>query len=179
MAVFVRAPLTFTPHRYTPQLWAGLRCAAPLSLLASLLLASPLAQAMGSAAPFTPPKHTAAAASGVAESAPAVPDASSAGLAGVRLGKPSAALIDGQWVAPGATVRGAQLTQLNQAGATLRHSDGRLEFMPLTPGVQWVRRAAATATAPTAPTAKAATTAPASLASSLSPSSKRVPPHED
>ena len=173
MAVLVKAPLTTPPQRR-----AALRCAAPRRLLAGLLLASPLltpplAQAMGSAAPFTPPKHTAAAANGVAEGAPAAPDAGSAGLAGVRLGKPSAALIDGQWVAPGATVRGAQLTQLSVAGATLRHSDGRLEFMPLTPGVQWVRRAAATA--PTANAANAATAAPASLASSLSPSSKRVP----
>jgi hypothetical protein len=99
------------------------------------------AQALGPAAPFTPPAAVAPSAAigpAAAASAPTVDLSGSAvgaepgsptlpGLAGLRLGKTPMALIDGQWWRPGDRPRGALLAAVNNNGALLRHADGRTE----------------------------------------------------
>ena len=92
--------------------------------------------AMGSSAPFTPPRPAAALATS-AGAASAVDDnadaATAIGLSGVRVGPRAAALIDGQWVAVGDTARGARLLSVQADAATLRHADGRVERLLLNP----------------------------------------------
>ena len=92
--------------------------------------------AMGSSAPFTPPRPAAASTS-LANAASAVDDnadaATAIGLSGVRVGPRAAALIDGQWVAVGDTARGARLLSVQADAATLRHADGRVERLLLNP----------------------------------------------
>ncbi len=108
--------------------------------VASLFLtcAAP-AFAMGSNAPFTPPRPASASASAASD---APETAAVSGLSGVRLGQHSAALIDGQWVAHGGTVRSARLVALQADAATLRHADGRLERLLMNPTAFWSARPA-------------------------------------
>lgn len=96
---------------------------AVMGLLAGALLAAPAA-AMGPDDPFTPPGRVRLQANGPALRLPAA-------LTGVRLGRAPAALIDGEWVAPGAPVRGALLLRVQRTGAELRHADGRIERLAL------------------------------------------------
>ncbi|MDP1693097.1 MAG: hypothetical protein Q8L49_14305 [Burkholderiaceae bacterium] len=80
------------------------------------------AWALGAAAPFTPPR-AAQQASAAADSAAAATE----GLAGLRRGRLSMALIDGAWHRVGDAVRGARLAQIDAHGVLLRHADGRRE----------------------------------------------------
>jgi hypothetical protein len=99
------------------------RCAA-----VALLCSAGAAHALGPAAPFTPPRAAAAPPAGAIAAAP-----QTSALAGVRLGTPAQALIDGQWLRSGATVRGAVLVAITRHGVTLRHPDGRAEQLWLLP----------------------------------------------
>lgn len=96
---------------------------AVMGLVAGALLAAPAA-AMGPDDPFTPPGRVRLQAQGPALRSPAA-------LTGVRLGPAPAALIDGEWVAPGTPVRGALLLRVQRTGADLRHADGRIERLAL------------------------------------------------
>lgn len=104
--------------------------------LLSAMAAPAVCAAMGSAAPFTPPRAAAASASaaGAFNTADDNVDAVlTNGLSGVRVGPRAAALIDGQWVAVGDTARGARLLSVQADAATLRHADGRVERLLLNP----------------------------------------------
>lgn len=124
---------------------------APASVaLLALLAGAPGGNAwsMGAGAPFTPPKArqaAAAPAAGAAASGAALANDAEpvSGLNGLRNGARELALIDGAWVAPGATVRGARLVAVLPTAAQLRHPDGRLELVPLTPQVEFHRRTGA------------------------------------
>ena len=113
-------------------------CAHAVTRLALMcaMAAPSICAAMGSAAPFTPPRAAAASAS-AASAFNAADDsadvASANGLSGVRVGPRAAALIDGQWVAVGDTARGARLLSVQADAATLRHADGRVERLLLNP----------------------------------------------
>lgn len=117
---------------------------ALLALCAPLLATSSAALAMGAAAPFAPPPRVAVPAAAAAPaaadpSAPAVANAANAigaGLSGIHLGTRPRALIDGDWVALGETVRGARLHALRADEAQLRHPDGRIEHLRFTPLVE-------------------------------------------
>jgi hypothetical protein len=89
-----------------------------------LVLAVAPVLAMGPADPFTPPG---AAAARKAEAG----QAAALRLAGIRLGRAPAALIDGQWVAVGAAVGSARLMAVQPLRAELRHADGRREWIEL------------------------------------------------
>jgi hypothetical protein len=129
---------------------------------AGLLLAAAGAAAMGSADPFTPPPSSRTArpagavslpgaqppAQGPGTASPAGTAASTPALAGLRLGRHGAALIDGNWVPLGGSVRGARLVALTPLGASLQHDDGHREFMPLNPDIQFSPR---TTTPPAGP----------------------------
>lgn len=94
--------------------------AAVLGVAAGALLACwRPALAMGPLAPFSPP------------SMDAIGGASQQGLKGVRLKRHVGAVIDGQWVALGGTVRGAKLEAVGAKEATLRHPDGQAEVLQL------------------------------------------------
>ncbi|KNZ33510.1 MAG: hypothetical protein AD742_06375 [Methylibium sp. NZG] len=127
--------------------------------LAMTLFYLPSAHALGAAAPFTPPSRVASpeaasaqAAAGSAALPPPTPTPTAAdmaraagadtGLSGVHLGPQPRALIDGEWVALGDVVRGARLHSLRADHAQLRHPDGRLERLLLTPLVAWQRQPA-------------------------------------
>lgn len=84
------------------------------------------AVALGPADPFTPPGRGQLA-SQAGGQAPV------GALAGVRLGTKPAALIDGEWIALGHSVRGARLAQVRAQAVTLQHVDGRLERLALFP----------------------------------------------
>lgn len=59
--------------------------------------------------------------------------AEAVGLSGVRLGRQAGAVIDGQWVRKGQTVRGARLVQVQRTRVTLKHPDGHLEIIEMFP----------------------------------------------
>lgn len=142
-----------------------------LALCTGLAGALP-AWALGAAEPFMPPRRQAvvnaaasAAANAAASATPvagaqpaadaaALPDqpgdaAAAGGLRGVRLAQRPQALIDGQWVAAGQAVRGAQLVAVQADHALLRWADGRTERLALAGQIELVRRArAASASAP-------------------------------
>ena len=109
------------------------RHAASGLALAFAMAAPAVCAAMGSAAPFTPPRAAAASASAVNAVDDGVDVASANGLSGVRVGPRAAALIDGQWVAVGDMARGARLLSVQADAATLRHADGRVERLLLNP----------------------------------------------
>ncbi len=90
--------------------------------LATLLVLTD-ARALGSAAPFTPPR--AGSAAGGESSSVGAP--ATDGLGGLRLRTQPMALIDGQWWRIGQQVRGAVLTSIHAGGVVLRHADGRTE----------------------------------------------------
>ena len=100
------------------------------ALVAGLLLAllADRSAAIGPNDPFTPPSPTLQA----SDSAAADPVVAT-GLTGLRLGRLPAALIDGDWISPGQTVRGARLVAVGLDGALLRHADGRTEHITLFP----------------------------------------------
>lgn len=52
----------------------------------------------------------------------------------MREGRPVGAIISGQLVAPGATIRGARLARLSESQAVLAGADGET-VLPLTPGI--------------------------------------------
>ncbi len=122
-------------------------------LLGLLALAAAPGSAMGPADPFTPP-GPAAARKGAAGTQPAA-----LRLAGIRLGRAPAALIDGQWVAVGAAVGSARLLAVQPLRAQLRHADGRREWIEL-----FFLRDAAPAAAASAPASEPADDAPGTLA---------------
>jgi len=107
------------------------------------------AWSVGAAAPFMPPARVSAIANANADASAADPAASSpgssnlaqpvAGLAGIKLGAQPQALIDGQWFARGASVRGARLVMVSAGAVQRRHPDGRIERLLLTPQVEWLR----------------------------------------
>lgn len=123
------------------------RHAASGLALAFAMAAPAVCAAMGSAAPFTPPRAAAASAS-AASAVNAADDSVDAvlanGLSGVRVGPRAAALIDGQWVAVGDTARGARLLSVQADAATLRHADGRVERLLLNPAALLSAKTAAT-----------------------------------
>lgn len=102
--------------------------------------------AMGPAAPFVEPGVDQASAQlDVAVGADTV--APSVGLSGVRLGRQAGAVIDGQWVRKGRTVRGARLVEVQRTRVTLQHPDGHQEIIEMYPpagGVAGVKAAAST-----------------------------------
>ncbi len=108
-----------------------MRALAPLIALA----AAPATWALGSAAPFVPPRTASApalaapAASGSAAAEAVAPGTE--GLAGVRLGVQPMALIDGRWWRVGDLPRGARMQTVDAWGVTLRHPDGKLERLML------------------------------------------------
>ncbi len=101
---------------------------AGIAMIALALLAAAPARSMGPSAPFAAPN------SGLPEQAAA--DAGIAnvqGLAGVRLGRQAGAVIDGVWVAKGATVRGAKLETVTRSRVVLRYPDGHTESLDMFP----------------------------------------------
>lgn len=110
-----------------------------IALLLGLALAP--AHALGPSAPFTPPATPQQAASAPADRALPAAAAGTSGLAGVRLGTPAQALIDGRWHRAGDAVRGARLVAVTRTGVTLHHPDGRAEQLFLLPGAPAPERA--------------------------------------
>lgn len=96
--------------------------------------------AMGPMAPFVAPRVDQANAQLGQGGAPAAEGADGAvpaasGLTGVRLGRQAGAVIDGQWVRKGRTVRGARLIQIQRTRVTLQHPDGHQEIIEMFPPV--------------------------------------------
>ena len=120
------------------------RHAASRVALLFAMTAPAVCAALGSSAPFTPPRAAAASASAVNAVDDGVDVASANGLSGVRVGPRAAALIDGQWVAVGDTARGARLLSVQADAATLRHADGRVERLLLNPAALLSAKTAAT-----------------------------------
>jgi hypothetical protein len=106
---------------------------ALIVLITSLIAVSaPVpASALGPAQPFTPPAPTSRAADPVV--AAAAQAAPGSGLAGVRLGSSPRALIDGEWVALGATVREGRLVAVHPHEVVVRLANGRTERLALFP----------------------------------------------
>ena len=131
--------------------WRALRLCA----LASLLGQPWAALAVGSQAPFTPPKLTVATGepsaaptspAGVSSEPPGVSSGvgSGAGLSGLRRGQPSQALIDGKWHRIGDAVGEARLLAIDNHRVTLAHADGRRQFLSLSPDARLTPVAAPT-----------------------------------
>ncbi len=107
-------------------------------LLSCLLVATgcQAAWALGPMAPFTPPAPTQAA----SEAAPALEQINSVGLTGIKLGRQPHALIDGSWVTQGAKVReDAVLIAIERYAVRLKHPDGKVERLSLSPDVEMTR----------------------------------------
>ena len=137
----------------TPRHRRGYCAIASLLALCAPLTMATSALAMGASAPFTPPARAAAvlASSDSATAATSAALASllatpglaklatteASGMNGIQLGARPRALIDGEWVGLGETVRGARLQALRADEAELLHPDGRLEHLRLTPLVEW------------------------------------------
>lgn len=91
------------------------------------------AWALGPMAPFDAPRADQAGsfeAGGGAGFDAAMP---TQGLTGVRLGRYAGAVIDGQWVRKGRTVRGARLVQVQRTRVVLKHPDGHTEIIEMYP----------------------------------------------
>lgn len=88
-----------------------------------------LCHAIGPQAPFVPP----VAGEVSADAAGALPtqEGPEVGLSGVRVGRHAGAIIDGQWVRKGKTVRGARLSAIGRSQVVLKHPDGRQEVLSL------------------------------------------------
>ena len=104
-----------------------------LALCAALLAGVTPAGAIGPRDPFTPPGKEAVVVVPPLESLSTVAPPVGAGLTGMRFGARPQALIDGEWVAVGKTVRGARLARLLPQHAVLVHPGGREERLPLFP----------------------------------------------
>jgi len=100
---------------------------ARLVIFAAYLLPA-LAFALGPKDPFAPPGRTS-----VASAAQVHVAVQGAGLSGVRLGKTPAALIDGEWITLGDSVRGARLTAVRLHEVVLQNADGRIERIAMFP----------------------------------------------
>lgn len=110
-------------------------------------------RAMGPGAPFVPPNAPPHAsrtlsAAGWADTAAAP----SPGLSGVRLHSGIGAMIDGQWVALGARVRGGRLEHVTRRYVVVRLANGQAERLDLYPSpaaagasVPWTQPARPTA----------------------------------
>lgn len=105
-----------------PGLVLGAACA-----LASCLCAAARAQALPD--PTRPPAPASTEAAGV-------PTTQGLVLQSVMMkeGRPVGAIISGQLVAPGATIRGARLARLSESQAVLVGAEGET-VLPLTPGI--------------------------------------------
>jgi hypothetical protein len=88
------------------------------------------AWSLGPAQPFLPPAPEAASSA----TDPTANAELGHGLAGIRLGKAPAALIDGHWLRIGQPVRGATLQRIDAQRVWLRHADGHTEPLALQPG---------------------------------------------
>jgi hypothetical protein len=100
------------------------------SCLAILMLTTAQAGwALGSGAPFAPPRSASAPEAAAPTDGAGVLSVN--GLSGVRLGAAPMALIDGQWWVLGSAPRGARLQAVDSSGVTLRHPDGKLERLML------------------------------------------------
>ena len=125
-----------------------MRTRAWLVAVAALVVvpASPPAAGGGAGDPFTPPQRLRAAGPAAADEARLASEGTAShGLGGLRVGARPAALIDGAWIAQGARVRGASLVAVGLQEAHLRHPDGRVERLSLSPDVQRTTRPAARA----------------------------------
>lgn len=104
----------------------SLRLGAWVCAMAPVVLPLP-ATALGPAQPFAAP----AAQRGAAAPGDDPTGRTTARLSGLRGGAAPAALIDGQWITLGASVRQARLHDIQPPYAVLRHPDGRLERLAL------------------------------------------------
>ena len=103
----------------------------------AMLSTTSSAWALGPSAPFLPP---AMAASVVGEPSAAEAVAFGGGLAGIKRGRSPGALIDGRWVAQGGMVRdGVVLGAIERQAVQLKHADGTVERLVLSPGVEMTR----------------------------------------
>lgn len=135
----------------------AMKALALFALLCVGLAGALPAWALGVGEPFVPPRRYATAAAAPAASAASAAreavlqtelgDAvvATGGFSGVRLGQRPQALIDGQWVAVGQAVRGAQLLAVQADHALLRWADGRTERLVLAGQTELVRRSHAAA----------------------------------
>lgn len=106
-------------------------------IMALLLTTTSSARALGPSAPFLPP---AMAASGVVEPSAAGGVVDSSGLTGIKRGRSPGALIDGRWVTQGGMVRdGMVLVAIERHAVQLKHADGTVERLVLSPGVEMTR----------------------------------------
>jgi hypothetical protein len=105
-------------------------------LFALVLLAmAPSAMAMGPSAPFVGPDASTPDAND-----PSLGNPATKGLTGIKLGRKPHALIDGEWRSQGATVReDAVLVAIERQAVQLRHADGTIERLALSPGVEMYR----------------------------------------
>ncbi|MDE2593091.1 MAG: hypothetical protein KGL57_02540 [Burkholderiales bacterium] len=110
--------------------------AAVAALCLSSLMGA-VAWAMGPSDPFVAPRVdgvlTPAGQASVAAGAETGDAPAAAGLSGVRLGRYAGAVIDGQWIRKGHTVRGARLVQIQRTRVTLQHPDGHQEIIEMFP----------------------------------------------
>jgi hypothetical protein len=124
------------------------RVLTPSMLRAALAAAALLhatAHAVGPKDPFTPPGRAPVVVPDVRGSATST--AGHSGLTGLRFGRKPQALIDGEWVALGQTVRGARLARLRPQHALLVHPDGREERLSMFPADTPASAAASAASA--------------------------------
>ncbi|MDE2431367.1 MAG: hypothetical protein KGN37_00780 [Burkholderiales bacterium] len=108
---------------------------------------SPWSWALGPTAPFVAPTPGQFGALGQSLGSAASAAPATQGLSGVRLGRRSGAVIDGQWVRKGHSIRGARLVDVQRTRVTLLHPDGRKEVIEMYPSSGG--QAAAKASAPT------------------------------
>lgn len=88
--------------------------------------------AMGPAAPFVPPN-----AQSTDPTVGVMQSPVTTGLTGVKLGRHPQALIDGQWAAPGDSVRtDSVLVSVGLRDVQLQRADGSIEQLTLLPGIE-------------------------------------------
>jgi hypothetical protein len=91
------------------------------------------AWALGPMAPFVAPQADQAGAFDPAAGAGLDAQTPTQGLSGVRLGRYAGAVVDGQWIRKGRTVRGARLVQVQRTRVVLKHPDGHTEIIEMYP----------------------------------------------